>query len=297
MTHVKDNFDIIIVCNYSTLTGIYAINFMKKNKIKFAIEADGAMHKNGNSIKERIKYYLISSASCWFSTSDITDRYFLHYGANKENIFRYPFTSLLNRDLLEEPLSLEEKQKIKNNLGINEEKIILSIGQFIHRKGFDVLINAWRDIPNNAGVYILGGEAPEELIKLRDKMGQNIHFLNFKPKDELVKYYMASDLFVLPTREDIWGLVINEAMAFGLPVITTDKCVAGIELIKDGENGYIVPSEDSCELGKRIKEILNDNCLIEKMGISNLNKIQDYTIENMAKIHLKIFNQIMDRLH
>ena len=54
---------------------------------------------------------------------------------------------------------------------------------------------------------------------------------------------MASDLFVLPTREDIWGLVINEAMSFGLPIITTRKCIAGTELITDGENGYLLEAD------------------------------------------------------
>ena len=65
-------------------------------------------------------------------------------------------------------------------------------------------------------------------------------------KPELATYYQAADLFVFPTREDIWGLVINEALSFGLPVITTRKCVAGVEMIKEGVNGSIV-SEDNVE--------------------------------------------------
>lgn len=55
---------------------------------------------------------------------------------------------------------------------------------------------------------------------------------------------MAADIFVHPTREDIWGLVVNEAMAKGLPVITTDRCVAGLELIKNESVGRIVPVEN-----------------------------------------------------
>ena len=50
-------------------------------------------------------------------------------------------------------------------------------------------------------------------------------------------YYQAADMLVFPTREDIWGLVINEAMANGLPTVSTDKCVAALEMIKQGENG------------------------------------------------------------
>lgn len=62
-----------------------------------------------------------------------------------------------------------------------------------------------------------------------------IHFEGFKTKEELAMYFKAADIFVHPTREDIWGLVINESMAYGLPVITTNKCVAGMELITNKE--------------------------------------------------------------
>ena len=72
----------------------------------------------------------------------------------------------------------------------------------------------------------------------------NVHFIDFKNKDTLKEYYHVADVFVLPTREDIWGLVINEALAYGLPVITTDKCMAGLEMIENGKNGYIIPVND-----------------------------------------------------
>ena len=55
----------------------------------------------------------------------------------------------------------------------------------------------------------------------------NVHFVGFKTKEQLEDYYRAADLFVLPTREDIWGLVVAEAMAYGLGVITTNRCNAG----------------------------------------------------------------------
>ena len=77
---------------------------------------------------------------------------------------------------------------------------------------------------------------------------KNINFLEFEKKEVLYKYYKAADLFILPTREDIWGLVINEAMAHGLPVITTKKCVAGMELVIKGVNGEIVEVEDFTEM-------------------------------------------------
>ena len=77
------------------------------------------------------------------------------------------------------------------------------------------------------------------------------------------------------------------AMACGLPVITTDKCVAGLELVKDGENGYIVPVDDRDALVRRINGLLAED--YRKMGENALETIRPYTIENMVKAHVEIF--------
>ena len=94
---------------------------------------------------------------------------------------------------------------------------------------------------------------------------------------------------MLPTREDIWGLVINEAMAYGLPVITTDRCVAGLELVEDGVNGYIVPVNDAASLAEKMLCVLNGD--MQQMGRRSLEKIQGYTIENMAQTHVAILEE------
>ena len=101
---------------------------------------------------------------------------------------------------------------------------------------------------------------------------ENVHFIGFKSKEELKKYYKSADLFVLPTREDIWGLVINEAMSYGLPIITTNKCVAGVELINNDENGFIVSVEDSKSISKKINLLLDNEKLSESMSENNLKK-------------------------
>lgn len=105
-------------------------------------------------------------------------------------------------------------------------------------------------------------------------------------KEKLQVYYQAADLFVLPTREDIWGLVINEAMAAGLPVITTERCVAGVEML---DKEFIVPVENEQMLAEKITSLLENEEKLLKAATDNLNRSREYTIENMAKEHLKIF--------
>jgi len=291
----KKKFDIIIVGGYSTPTGLLAIEYMKLRKISFILNIDGGLIKKDKRIKYKFKKHFISSASFWLSSGNESNKFLVHYGADKNKFFIYPFTSLKTNDILDKTISDIEKDNIKRDLKIKEDLIILSVGQFIPRKGYDILLKACTRIDQSVGVYIVGGELTQEYAELKDELllGDNIHFVGFKSKKELKKYYKASDLFVLPTREDIWGLVINEAMACGLPVITTDKCMAGLELVKNSQNGFIIPIENSEQLLDKINIILSNDALCNKMSFNSLNKIKHYTIENMAKRHIEIFNEIL----
>ncbi|MED4689082.1 glycosyltransferase family 4 protein [Peribacillus frigoritolerans] len=298
LKYLKKKFDIVIVGGYSTPTGMLAINYLKLKRIPFVLNADGGLiKKDEHWFKRAIKKYYISNADYWLSTGKEVSKYFQYYGASPNRIFIYPFTSIQEESLLKKPLEKKMKNMFKENLSINEEKIILSIGRFINIKGFDVLLRACKSLPRNYGVYIVGGKPTKEYLKLKEELKlSNVHFIDFKSKKELKDYYMASDLFVLPTREDVWGLVINEAMSYGLPVITTDKCVAGVELIKNSENGYIVPVNDTGMLEKRLNEILENDMIAERMSRKNLDDIKEYTIEKMALEHINIFKSILSKV-
>ncbi|MDO5425085.1 MAG: glycosyltransferase, partial [Eubacteriales bacterium] len=114
------------------------------------------------------------------------------------------------------------RQYSKEKIGIHEKKIVLAVGQYIYRKGFDILLKASEMLDSDIGIYIIGGEPTKEYLQIIENYGlHNVHFAGFMNKKELSDYYKAADLFVLPTREDVWGLVINEALAYGLPIITT----------------------------------------------------------------------------
>ena len=161
---------------------------------------------------------------------------FAFIAGENSTIYRYPFSSLGNKDIINTPLSQQEKNAIRKILDIKEPQMILAVGQFIHRKGFDVLLQAARTMDKNIGIYIVGGKPTEEYLQIQKENNlTQIHFEGFKTKEELAMYFKAADIFVHPTREDIWGLVINESMAYGLPVVTTNKCVAGMELITNKE--------------------------------------------------------------
>lgn len=287
---LKKPWDHIVVCGYSSPTAMLAMAWLRLHRIPFYMEIDGGLVRQDSKLKYHFKKMLVSAPAYWISSGDPSTEYLTYYGAKKERVFLYPFTSLYARDIPEQIPTAEEKIALRQELGMEDGKILLSVGRFDRGKGFDVLLKAMAQVKEETQLYIVGGEPTEEYCNMTRELGlENVHFIGFKPKEELKKYYQAADAFVLPTRSDVWGLVINEAMACGLPVITTTRCVAGLTLIREGVNGYLVPVDAPKELAQRISEILTaDN---REMGRAALETIRPYTIENMAKAHVEIFNR------
>lgn len=282
--YLKNPYDRIICTTFTDPTGMIAVQYMKNHKIPYYLEADGGFAKDGNGIKEKVKKLFIAGAKGYFSTGKSCDEYFITYGAERNKIIRYPFSSLLEADLLKEPIQQDEKKNIRRLLGIKEEKMVLTVGQFIYRKGFDILLKAVSELDGDIGVYFVGGGPTEEYLQLQHSYNlNNVHFVGFKSKNELKEYYKAADLFVLPTREDIWGLVIEEAMAYGLPIVSTNRCAAAEELVDD-KNGRIVRTENPVELRRAMLEVLDS---AQVFGINSLNRITQYTIEKMARKHVE----------
>ena len=296
---IKDKkFDLIICSNFSTPTGLIAVSYMQRHKIAYYIETDGGTPKSGKGFKESLKTKAIKNAEGYFSTSDANDDYFLAYGAKKDKIYRYPFTSLFDADIYRETAREEEKVSLREKLNIKEKIVVISVGRFSYLngygKGYDVLLKAAADLSKEIGWYVIGGKPTEEFERLLKNSGlSNFHFVDFKLKDQLKEYYRASDLFVLMTVGEAWGLVVNEAMACGLPVITTDKCVAGVELIKEGKNGYVIPVGDHAALAKLISENVFDPVRLREMGENAIKTIKDYSFENMALAHDRIIKKIL----
>lgn len=280
-------YDKIFVTNFSDLTGIHAIFYMKINKIPYLIESDGGVVGQENLLKKYIKKLIIKGAELYFSTSNIHDNYYIQYGANEKNIVRFPFSSVTNKDIVSSFTTIEEKQKMREefNLPINK-KIVITVGQFIHRKGFDILLKAAKDI--NGHIIIIGGEVNEEYREIiEDYEVNNVSFLPFMSKEKLFLYMRAADVFILPTREDIWGLVINEALSQGIPTITTYNCLAGTELIRNDYNGYLYSCNDTTEMTYCVNKLLNlEDLKYYELSQNSINTAKMYTIETMVKSHL-----------
>lgn len=281
-------YDEIVITIMASLTSVLAVNWLRLHHIPYIYEGDGGFVHSENRLKYLLKHNVISHAKYCFSTSSAFDEYCKNYGASQEKIYRYPFTSVWKKNLIEKPLSIADKQALRGQLGIQEEHMLISVGQMIRRKGFDILLRAAEVLDKSWGIYLVGGQPSEELRDLVEQLSiENVYFVDFMPKEKLWKYYQAADLFVLSTRDDPWGLVVNEAMANALPVITTTRCIAGLEMVEDGVNGFLYEPEDM----ERLKEILfSFSCGKESlvaMSQASLETAGKYTIERMVETHCR----------
>lgn len=285
--------DVVLAYEYHTNTSLLLMSYCKLKRIPYIINCDGAFLSK--SIKDVVKRLYISKAKGFISSGRMADKYLLHYGASEERIHFNHFTSLHKKDILENPPSIHEKEALRQKIGIKEKKVVLSAGRFIHIKGYDVLLKSAAALSDDTGIYIIGGKVTAEYRQIVDELNlKNVHFIDFMVPEELKYYFLSADLFVLPTRGDVWGLVINEAMANALPVVTTNRCVAGIELIKNGVNGYIVPVDNHKILARAVNKILSDDTLKNNMAAENLKTIREYTYEVSAQDVMSAIRSVYD---
>ena len=290
--HLKD-YDLVLAYDYNNKNAGKVIRRCIRRNIPYCVNCDGAFIRK-NWLKDRVKHWYISHAWACFASGRFAEEYFRFYGAAPERIFRHRFTSLKEEDLARRPLSESEKQAKRAELGLSEKRMVLSIGQFIPRKGYDVLLKAWKDLDASFQLVLIGGGEQEDAYRaFIEREGlQNVVLKGFLKKDQIDACYQLAELFVLPTREDIWGLVINEAMASGLPVVSTDRCIAAMELLGEEEGGFVVPVEDAGALAQAVNRILSDDAMRRRMGERNRKAMEDCTIEQIAKKHVEVIERL-----
>ena len=288
--------DCLINSDYSNPWAMYAVEQFRKNNKMVFLQADG-----GLAIPRGPMDFIISQVMkrCrrYISPGKETDKYFAYYKVPEEKIDHYRFSCMSEAETKKAADMILHRTEYREKNNITEPYMILSVGQQIPRKGYDILAEALNGIEEEIGVYIIGGEPEEHVLAyINEKHMDYVHFIPFLDKEHLAEYYAAADLFVLPTRYDIWGLVINEAMAYGLPIISTDKCVAAVEFQNLCENALIVPAEDPDTLRSAIQILLRNPDMAEEMGKHSLETIQEYTLENMRDDLISILEQHTDQV-
>jgi UDP-glucose:(heptosyl)LPS alpha-1,3-glucosyltransferase len=175
------------------------------------------------------------------------------------------------------PADNEKKKALRRSYQLKEDNIILFIGADFKRKGVSFLLKSFSLVDlNNTRLIIAGRPAKTEYISMTEQLDIDKKVTFWGPEKDVGNLYAVSDVFVLPTIYDPFSNATLEAMASGLPVITTQYNGAS-EIIEDGVQGFIVDPQDTKLLSERITSALAD---CEKMGKSARAKAEEYSIDN-----------------
>jgi glycosyltransferase involved in cell wall biosynthesis len=151
----------------------------------------------------------------------------------------------------------------------------------IPRKGVDMLLQAFEHLLKqglDAHLLLVGREAelPQMLENLQETTRQKIEYAGFQAPEDLPHFFHRADLFVLPSRYDGWGVVVNQAVGAGLPVICSDAVGAAKDLVEPNYNGLIFPSGEVKALGESLAQYLQNPDLIRKASLASQEKAEDW---------------------
>ncbi len=208
----------------------------------------------------KVKYF--RHAHYWVgNTRGICD-YLVSHGLPAERVF--PISNFVDEG---RPVSEDERHTLRHALGLPEDAYtVLALGRFTHKKGFDVLLDALARLPVQlAGrpvhLVLLGaGKVGEALEQQAEQLGlaSRVHLPGWQT--DPAPFFALADVFVCPSRHEPLGNVILEAWAHGVPVVSTTTD-GGLELIRPGSDGLLVPIDDAHAMAGTLKEVLLDERL------------------------------------
>lgn len=183
----------------------------------------------------------------------------------------------------------ERADEKRTALGL-PERYVLACGRFVEKKNLDQVIEAYAQ-------YRARAEAPRALVLVGDGsrregleeqvralgLQDDVYFPGFCQYDELPPYYGLADAFIHASTHEQWGLVVNEAMAAGLPVLVSDRCGCAPDLVEEGENGFTFDPYDADQMAAVLGRVPADEGQRRQMGRASRTRIQAWTPQTFAQ--------------
>lgn len=302
---LKHDVDVVHV-SFDIPPGPFAgLRYAKKKKVPLIVTYHGDWETNygnflrkiGVSISNKLLVdnllsqadVIISPSKIYLETSDYLNKY-------EDKIEVIP-----NGVYLEEFETNVSKIEFKNIINLPQEsKVILFFGYLSPYKSPEVLLKALPlildRIPLAFLVFAGSGVMMKNLIDLSVELGveENVKFVGFVEKNKRYIYYNAADVFCLPSsmKTESFGIVNLEAMASGLPIVASN--FGGIpDVVKDGENGLLIPPNDYISIANAILDLLTNEEKRKKMGINGKNRAKNYSWAKIAKKTNELYNKVI----
>lgn len=295
----KYNPDVILTSGYNDLA-LDLIVFLNKIKGKKTIFQTDTTYfdKQRSLLKEFFKRNLLKIFDYAFCVGTAQINYLKTLNFNIERIFKVSWYAVDSEQILATfSESFAKRINTIEKLNLMNKNFIYA-GRLSAEKNLKTLISVFKEVKNNGGkdwgLIIVGdGADREELEKIvRVQNIPNVFFAGGVFWKDVPKYYALSDVFILPSLSEPWGLVVNEAMICGLPVIVSKKA-GSAELIKENENGFIFNPNDKSGLISIMLKFTNNEVDAKKMSESSKNMIKNYSPKKSAEGIIKSIISIL----
>lgn len=215
----------------------------------------------------------------------------------EEKLFLTPFAVDNHFFQQQRAACLPQRAEIRRQLGLPGDAVVfLFAGRLGPEKRLDDLLHAIHALADVRAWVVLAGDGRERARLERQARSLGLGQLllpGFQRQSQLARFYVAADVFVLPSEREAWGLVINEAMNFGLPVVASETVGAVPDLIEVDGNGLVFPPGDSEALLRGLRRLLADPALRARMGQRSLEIIRQWSHDRSAEAVLQALDFVL----
>jgi len=270
-----------------------AIRVCRQTSTPLLVKGDSHLRTKGmlfkKVVKEMTHRYLIKQFSACLAVGSWSREYFTHYGAR--NIFFSPHCVDNEYFSSQADKVKNEKRILKKGWDIPEDSFVfLFVGKFEPKKRPMDLLQAAKIMIREKSLnklfhILMVGDGPlkKECQRFSNVESLPASFAGFLNQSQMPKAYAVSDVLVLPSDfRETWGLVVNEAMACGLPAIVSDEAGCGPDLIREGKTGFIYPCGDTRSLSVKMFEMAHDKTAI-RMGENARARIAGYSVDKAVQ--------------
>lgn len=293
-----NRFDVIFCGGYNHLAAFTALFQAKRVGAKFVLWCES--NERDERPRWRWIHYLkkvfIDRCDAFLVPGIASAEYLQGFGVSDDLIFTAP--NAVDNDHFQQhsKVTKEYLSQMKLQKGY-PDTLLLYVGRLDRSKGIFDLVRCFENLPekDEVGLIIVGdGPMGAELKQYcRERGLKNVYLEGFVQQDELPNYYGLADVFVFPSYSDPWGLVVNEAMACALPIVSSDAPGVTDDLVRDGFNGFVYPAGDQQRLLDCIERLIRDPGLREKMGKTSKEIIQQYSPEKCANGFVEASERLM----
>jgi glycosyltransferase involved in cell wall biosynthesis len=183
-----------------------------------------------------------------------------------------------------------DREALRRRLGL-DSCTFLYIGRFDPEKGLDTLLEAFTTVPGQ--LVFIGSGTQRAMLEDAVRRSGRIRVVDQLGRDELPAWYAAADVFVLPSRSEQWGMVLNEAAMSSLPIVATEAAGAAHELVEHGVSGFRVGVDDAAALGDALRRLAADPAFRERAGRRSRELVEPFTAAAWATAVAEFAEQLV----